>query len=62
MLPGLVLEAHNSLNGNGDLISVNHEGHRFTWRVQGLTEGATLRLIRVRARDVDDDIKGENDK
>ncbi len=48
--------------GNGDLISVNHEGHRFTWRVQGLTEGATLRLIRVRARDVDDDIKGENDK
>lgn len=48
--------------GNGDLISVNHEGHRFTWRVQGLTEGSTLRLLRVRARDVEDDTKGENDK
>ena len=45
--------------GDGDLISVNHEGHRFTWRVQGLTEGATLRLIRIRARDVDDDLKGD---
>ena len=45
--------------GDGDLISVNHEGHRFTWRVQGLTEGATLRLIRLRAKDVDGDIKGD---
>ena len=48
--------------GDGDLISVNHEGHRFTWRVQGLTEGATLRLIRIRVRDVDDDLKGEKEK
>lgn len=48
--------------GNGDLISVNHEGHRFTWRVQGLTEGSTLKLIRVRAREVDDDIKGDKEK
>ena len=45
--------------GDGDLISINHEGHRFTWRVQGLTEGATLRLVRIRAKDVDDDIKGD---
>ena len=41
--------------GNGDLISVNHEGHRFTWRVQGLTEGSTLRLIRLRVKDVEDE-------
>ena len=41
--------------GNGDLISVNHEGHRFTWRVQGLTEGATLRLTRLRVKDVEDE-------
>lgn len=44
--------------GDGDLISINHEGHRFTWRVQGLTEGVTLRLIRIRAKDIDDDSKG----
>lgn len=48
--------------GDGDLISINHEGHRFTWRVQGLTEGATLRLIRLRAKDIDDDMKGDSDK
>lgn len=49
--------------GNGDLISVNHEGHRFTWRVQGLTEGSTLRLIRLRVRDVEDDeLKGDKKK
>ena len=41
--------------GNGDLISVNHEGHRFTWRVQGLTEGATLRLTRLRVKDIEDE-------
>ena len=41
--------------GNGDLISINHEGHRFTWRVQGLTEGATLRLTRLRVKDVEDE-------
>ena len=44
--------------GDGDLISVNHKGHRFTWRVQGLTEGATLRLVRLRAKEIDDD-KGD---
>ena len=40
--------------GNGDLISINHDGHRFTWRLQGLTEGATIRLERVRARSLED--------
>jgi len=49
--------------GNGDLISVNHEGHRFTWRVQGLTEGATLRLIRLRAKEIEDEEpKGDKKK
>ncbi|MBQ6137394.1 MAG: hypothetical protein IJI73_08500 [Kiritimatiellae bacterium] len=41
--------------GNGDLISINHDGHRFTWRIQGLTEGATIRLVRVRAKSLDDE-------
>ena len=41
--------------GDGDLISVNCDGRRFTWRVQGLTDGATLRLVRVRARPLDEE-------
>ena len=45
--------------GDGDLISINHKGHRFTWRVQGLTEGATLRLVRLRVKEIDDDPKGD---
>ena len=45
--------------GDGDLISVNHKGHRFTWRVQGLTEGASLRLVRLRVKEIDEDSKGD---
>lgn len=41
--------------GNGDLISTNHENHRFTWRVQGLTKGETVKLTRVRMRELEDD-------
>ena len=33
-----------------DLVSVNFEGNRFTWRVSGLTGGGTLKLKRVRVR------------
>ena len=36
--------------GDGDLISVNHANRRFTWRVQGLTDGNTLKLERVKSR------------
>ncbi len=36
--------------GNGDLLSTNHNGRRFTWQVQGLTEGETIKLKRIRAR------------
>ena len=43
--------------GDGDFISINHEGHRFTWRIQGLTEGATLRLVRLRAKDIEEEFK-----
>lgn len=35
---------------DNDLISINYEGHRFTWRVTGLTENGTLKLERVRTR------------
>ncbi len=40
---------------NGDYVSANHNGRRFTWRVQGLTEGETLKLRRVRARFLEED-------
>ena len=50
-----------SINGNiyadNDLISVNHDGYRFTWRVQTLTNNKTLRLIRVRVRELEQGIK-----
>ena len=38
---------------DGDLISFNHEGRRFTWRVKNLTEGGTLKLVRVRVRELE---------
>lgn len=41
--------------GDGDLISFNHEGRRFTWRVKNLTEGGTLKLIRIRVRELEDE-------
>lgn len=35
---------------DGDLLSVDFNGRRFTWRVSGLADGGTLRLKRIRAR------------
>ena len=46
---------NGNIYGNGDVISVNHDGRRFTWQVQGLTEGKTLRLIRLRVRELSED-------
>ena len=40
--------------GDGDLVSVNHNGRRFTWRVKGLTDKDTIKLVRVRARTIED--------
>ena len=40
--------------GDGDLVSVNHNGRRFTWRVKGLTEKDTVKLVRVRAKTIED--------
>ena len=41
--------------GDGDLISTNHNGHRFTWRVSGLTTEGALRLRRAKVRELDDE-------
>ena len=35
---------------DNDFVSINHDGHRFTWRVTGLTEKGTLKLERIRSR------------
>ena len=40
--------------GDGDLVSVNHNGRRFTWRIKGLTEQDTVKLVRVRAKTIED--------
>ena len=39
---------------DNDLVSANFEGHRFTWRVTGLTGSGTLKLQRVRVRPLED--------
>ena len=44
------ISINGNIYGDGDLMSVTHEGIRFTWRVQGLSGGEKLRLERVRAR------------
>ena len=48
--------------GNGDLISINYNGRRFTWRVQGLKEGGTVKLVRLRAKELTDEKEGEHEK
>ena len=46
--------------GDGDLISINHNGHRFTWRVKGLTNRDTIKLLRVRVKALEDGSVDEN--
>ena len=50
---------------DNDYVSANFEGHRFTWRVTGLTDSGTLKLQRIRVRPLEDDhskLKGEKKK
>ena len=53
---------NGKIYADGDLVSVNHDGCRFTWRVQGVTDNKTLRLVRVRRRECDDEPKGTTGK
>ena len=41
--------------GDGDLVSANFEGMRFTWKVKSLSESGTLKLQRVRMRSLNED-------
>jgi len=44
---------------DGDRISFNFRDRRFTWRVDGLSEGGTLRLVRLFARPLPAASQGE---
>jgi len=48
-----------SINGkiyaDGDLVSVNVKDHRFTWRVKGLNGKDTLKLQRIRFRELEEE-------
>lgn len=46
------ISINGNIYGDGDLMSVTHEGVRFTWRIQGLAGGEKLRLERLKARRV----------
>lgn len=55
-----------TINGNvyadGDCVGFDHDGNRFFWRVKGLTDNGTLKLVRLRFKELetelDDDDKG----
>ncbi len=51
---------NGGIYADGDLVSANHEGYRFTWRVKEVTDSKTLRLIRVRIRECDEEPKGNS--
>ena len=44
---------NGKIYADGDLVSFNHNGYRFTWRVKQLTENNTLKLLRVKARELE---------
>ena len=44
------ISINGNIYGDGDLMSVTHDGIRFTWRVKGLAGGEKLKLERLRAR------------
>ena len=44
---------NGKIYADGDLISFNHNGYRFTWRVKQLTDNNTLKLIRIKARELE---------
>ena len=44
------ISINGNIYGDGDLMSVTHNGIRFTWRIHGLADGEKLKLERLRAR------------
>ena len=52
---------NGKIYADGDLVSMNLDGKRFTWKVKNLTEGGTLKLQRIKCRNLEetDDKEGE---
>ena len=46
---------NGKIYSDGDLVSFNHNGYRFTWRIRRLTDNNTLKLIRIKARELESD-------
>ena len=46
---------NGKIYADGDLLSFNHNGYRFTWKVKQLTDNNTLKLVRVKARELESD-------
>lgn len=44
---------NGKIYADGDLVSFNHNGYRFTWRIKQLTDSNTLKLIRIKARELE---------
>lgn len=44
---------NGKIYSDGDLVSFNHDGYRFTWRIKKLTDNNTLKLMRVKARELE---------
>lgn len=44
---------NGKIYADGDLVSFNHNGYRFTWKVKQLTDNNTLKLLRVKARELE---------
>ena len=46
---------NGKIYADGDLVSFNHNGFRFTWKIKQLTDNNTLKLLRVKARELESD-------
>ena len=44
---------NDKIYADGDLVSFNYNGYRFTWKVRELTDNNTLKLLRIRARELE---------
>ena len=46
---------NGKIYADGDLVSFNHNGYRFTWKVRELTDNNTLKLLRIKARELEEE-------
>ena len=53
---------NGKIYGDGDLVSFNHNGYRFTWRIKQLTDNNTLKLLRIKARELETETEGKGSR